>query len=61
MTATGRVAVFEPPVLYGRDYDDLDRWADQTGVVYAGLGPFQRRWARRLRRQLRPHSVGWLR
>jgi hypothetical protein len=38
------------PLPYGRDWPDLDLWADRDGTIYDGRGPFERRpsrWARR--------------
>lgn len=58
----GRSAVPVGPLLpYGEDYPDLGTWADRDGTVYRGFGPYHRRWTRRLRRRLRPRSLGWWR
>lgn len=44
---------------YGKDYTDLDQWVDRNATVHEGLGPYQDRWTRRLRRRLRPCRQSW--
>lgn len=50
------------PLRYGVDHRDLDLWADRTGRVYSGVGPFARLPWRVLRRKLAHLRVrGWRR